>query len=107
MEVNPGGRLCYQYHYNRAVVWTMLQGTGHITLDGEVKDYKNGETALITLGAKPRIENATAVKLVFIKARQGWSSSTPLEEGIQKTYQWFLENRYKFKEVKLYQRQEV
>lgn len=39
--------------------------------------------------------------------KEGWSSSTPLEEGIQKTYQWFLENRYKFKEVKLYQSQEV
>ncbi|NJY64058.1 GDP-L-fucose synthase [Salinimicrobium sp. CDJ15-81-2] len=33
--------------------------------------------------------------------QEGWSSSTPLEEGIQKTYQWFLENKNKFKEVKL------
>ncbi|MDX1760548.1 MAG: GDP-L-fucose synthase [Christiangramia sp.] len=32
---------------------------------------------------------------------EGWSSSTPLEEGIQKTFQWFLENKNKFKEVKL------
>ncbi|MCC8358461.1 GDP-L-fucose synthase family protein [Salinimicrobium sediminilitoris] len=32
---------------------------------------------------------------------EGWSSSTPLEEGIRKTYDWFLNNQNKFKEVKL------
>jgi GDP-L-fucose synthase len=31
----------------------------------------------------------------------GWKASTNLEEGIQKTYQWFLNNQDKFKEVKL------
>tara|TARA_S200000501_G_scaffold13044_1_gene11544 strand:+ start:3258 stop:4214 length:957 start_codon:yes stop_codon:yes gene_type:complete len=31
----------------------------------------------------------------------GWTYSTELEEGIKKTYQWFLENITKFKEVKL------
>jgi len=31
----------------------------------------------------------------------GWKSATLLEEGIQKTYDWFLENQNKFKEVKL------
>jgi GDP-L-fucose synthase len=31
----------------------------------------------------------------------GWTHSTPLSDGIQKTYQWFLENINNFKEVKL------
>lgn len=31
----------------------------------------------------------------------GWEASTNLEEGIQKTYHWFLNNQDKFKEVKL------
>ena len=31
----------------------------------------------------------------------GWQYSTELEEGIQKTYDWFLENINNFKEVKL------
>ncbi len=34
-------------------------------------------------------------------AKEGWSYSTPLKEGIQKTYEWFLENSNKYKEVKL------
>lgn len=33
--------------------------------------------------------------------KEGWTASTPLEEGIQITYKWFLENNKKFKEVKL------
>ena len=32
---------------------------------------------------------------------EGWKSSTDLETGIEKTYQWFLDNQNKFKEVKL------
>ena len=31
----------------------------------------------------------------------GWSAKTDLATGIQKTYQWFLENQDKFKEVKI------
>jgi GDP-L-fucose synthase len=34
-------------------------------------------------------------------AKEGWKSSTSLEDGINKTYNWFLENKNKFKEVKL------
>ncbi|WP_029035335.1 GDP-L-fucose synthase family protein [Salinimicrobium terrae] len=32
---------------------------------------------------------------------EGWSASTSLEEGIQKTYSWFLENNTNYKQVKL------
>ena len=31
----------------------------------------------------------------------GWEYSTELEDGIKKTYQWFLENKNNFKEIKL------
>lgn len=31
----------------------------------------------------------------------GWSAKTTLEEGIQKTYQWFLQNQETFKQVKI------
>jgi GDP-L-fucose synthase len=32
---------------------------------------------------------------------QGWEAKIKLEEGIRETYQWFLENQDKFKQVKL------
>ena len=31
----------------------------------------------------------------------GWQYSTELEDGIKKTYKWFIENIDKFKEIKL------
>jgi GDP-L-fucose synthase len=31
----------------------------------------------------------------------GWKAKTSLEEGIRKTYQWFLEHQGEFKEVKI------
>ena len=31
----------------------------------------------------------------------GWESSTDLEEGIKKTYQWFLDNIENFKQIKI------
>ena len=31
----------------------------------------------------------------------GWTYTTELEEGVKKTYQWFLENIDSIKEVKL------
>ncbi len=71
IEVNPGGRLSYQFHHKRAEVWTMVSGAGRITLDGEVKDYNAGEVAVIPLGAKHRIENPFKDPLVFIEVQHG------------------------------------
>jgi GDP-L-fucose synthase len=31
----------------------------------------------------------------------GWKAKIGLEEGIKKTYQWFLENQESYKEVKM------
>ncbi|TVZ28213.1 mannose-6-phosphate isomerase [Gillisia sp. Hel_I_86] len=71
IEVNPGGRLSYQYHHKRAEVWTIVHGTGRITIDGEVRDYKAGEVVIIPLGAKHRIENPFKEPLVFVEVQHG------------------------------------
>ena len=33
IEVDPGGRLSYQYHHKRSEAWTIVEGVGTITLD--------------------------------------------------------------------------
>ena len=65
IEVDPGERLSYQYHHKRSEAWTIVEGMGRITLDGDVKDYKKGETILIPQGVKHRIENKGDKKLVL------------------------------------------
>ena len=71
IEVDPGGRLSYQYHFKRSEAWTIIEGVGTITLDGEVMDYEVGQTILIEQGVKHRIQNRTNKKVVFIEVQTG------------------------------------
>jgi mannose-6-phosphate isomerase len=71
IEVDPGGRLSYQYHHKRSEVWTIVEGVGVIILDGVDKEYTKGETVLIPQGVKHRIENKGQEKVVFIEVQTG------------------------------------
>ena len=71
IEVDPGGRLSYQYHHKRSEAWTIIDGVGDITLNGVTKEYKVGETILIPQGVKHRIENKKSEKVVFIEVQTG------------------------------------
>ena len=71
IEVDPGERLSYQYHHKRSEAWTIVEGIGTITLDGDIKDYSKGETVLIPQGVKHRIENKASEKVVFIEVQTG------------------------------------
>ncbi len=70
IEVDPGGRLSYQFHHKRPDAWTIVEGVGSITLDGDVKDYSKGETILIPQGVKHRIENKGKEKLFLLRCKQ-------------------------------------
>jgi len=71
IEVDPGGRLSYQYHHKRSEAWTIVKGAGTITLDDHTKEYLKGETILIPQGVKHRIENKKNEKVVFIEVQTG------------------------------------
>lgn len=40
ITVNPGRRLSLQYHHHRAEVWTIVSGIGTITINDDIKVYK-------------------------------------------------------------------
>lgn len=71
IEVNPGGRLSYQYHLKRAEVWTIIQGMARVTLDGEVKDFYPGQVVQISKETKHRIQNPGDKPCVFIEVQTG------------------------------------
>ena len=71
IEVDPGGRLSYQYHHKRSEAWTIVEGKGTITLDGKFKVLNQGETVLIPQGIKHRIENKGQQKVVIIEVQTG------------------------------------
>ena len=71
IEVLPGKRLSYQKHEHRAEHWMMVAGTGKVTLNEQEINVPEGETIDIPLGARHRIENAGAEKLIFIEIQRG------------------------------------
>ena len=71
IEVDPGARLSYQYPRKRSEAWTIVEGTGVITLDGIDKEYTKGQTLIIPKGVKHRIENKGKEKVVFIEVQTG------------------------------------
>lgn len=71
IEVNPGGRLSYQFHHRRSEVWTVVSGIAKVTLEGIAEDYAPKEVIQIPQGAKHRVENAGKEPLVFIEVQLG------------------------------------
>lgn len=71
IEVNPGGRLSYQYHNRRSEVWIIVSGTARVTLEGNVCDFDPGQVIQIPLKAKHRVENPYNHPLVFIEVQLG------------------------------------
>lgn len=71
IEVDPKGRLSYQYHIKRAESWTIIEGQGIVTIDGVEKKVTAGESIKINREAKHRILNSGDSILVFIEIQTG------------------------------------
>ena len=64
IEVEPGQRLSYQYHNKRSETWIIIEGSAIVTINDNSKEYKEGETVVIPLKAKHRVENKNNSLLV-------------------------------------------
>ncbi|MBL6655322.1 MAG: phosphomannose isomerase type II C-terminal cupin domain [Flavobacteriaceae bacterium] len=71
IEVNPGQRLSYQFHNKRSETWIIIEGRAFITIDDNSKEYKKGDTIIIPLKSKHRVENKNNSLLVFIEIQTG------------------------------------
>ena len=71
IEVLPGKRLSYQRHKFRAEHWLIVQGEGVMTLDGEIRKVKVGDSVDIAIEELHRIENTSNQELVFIEVQTG------------------------------------
>jgi mannose-6-phosphate isomerase len=71
IEVQPGKRLSYQRHKFRAEHWLIVQGEGILTLDGERRPVKVGDSVDILIGQLHRIENTSNQELIFVEVQTG------------------------------------
>ena len=71
IEVEPEGKLSYQYHNKRSETWIITKGDSSITLDGVTNKYSCGDTIIIPQGMKHCIENKGKDTVVFIEVQTG------------------------------------
>ncbi|MDE5663108.1 MAG: cupin domain-containing protein [Muribaculaceae bacterium] len=84
LTVNPGCALSYQQHACRDEVWTFIQGSGEIVLNGERRPVKRGDTVFIPKGSRHALRADTL--LTFIEVQSG---SNLVEEDITRfPYDW-------------------
>jgi len=69
--VQPGKRLSYQKHSQRAEHWVVVQGTAKVTLDDRETILSVGAAIDIGVGVAHRVENPGSDLLVFIEVQRG------------------------------------
>ena len=69
--VNPGARLSLQMHYHRSEHWTVISGTGKVTLDDREIIFRENESTFIPIGTRHRLENPGKIPLAVIEVQCG------------------------------------
>ena len=65
--VNSGGKLSLQSHQHRSEHWIIAEGEAEVTINNEIKIFKENETIFIPKGSKHRLTNKTDTKLIIIE----------------------------------------
>lgn len=65
--VGAGKKLSYQSHSCRDEIWTVIEGSGILLLDGHTRNVKRGDVAYITAGMKHALGAVTDLHLIEVQ----------------------------------------
>ncbi len=71
ITVNQGKKLSYQLHHHRSEHWIVVRGMAKVTVDGEIKFVRSGESIFFREGQKHRLENPGKTPLEIIEVQMG------------------------------------
>lgn len=71
ITINPGAKLSLQLHYHRSEHWTVISGTGKLTLDDKEVFFRENESTYIPIGVRHRLENPGKLPLSIIEVQNG------------------------------------
>ena len=71
LEIEPNKRLSYQFHEKRSETWVIINGSPSITINDITKTFNEGDTIIIPVGTKHRIENKGQEIIVLIEIQTG------------------------------------
>ena len=65
--IKAGHHISYQKHAHRTEMWTIVEGTGFIILDGAVRRVERGDTANIKPGMKHAIKADSELHVIEVQ----------------------------------------
>ena len=65
--IHNGESFCYQRHFLRDEIWTIMDGTGCSVLDGKTKMLQGGDVVHIQKGQKHAIKAVTELELIELQ----------------------------------------
>ena len=69
--INPGQSISLQIHYHRSEHWTVIRGTGKLTLNEKEIIFRENESTYIPIGTAHRLENPGKLPLAIIEVQNG------------------------------------
>lgn len=67
LEIEAGKKISYQSHEKRDEIWTIVDGTGVLLLDGHTRNVKRGDVAYITAGMKHALCAVTDLHMIEVQ----------------------------------------
>ena len=65
--IKPGCHISYQRHGHRTEMWTIVEGTGTLIIDGVISKVGRGDTACIEPGTKHAIKATSELHIIEIQ----------------------------------------
>ena len=65
--ITPGQHISYQRHQHRSEIWTFVDGTGKLSINGEIKKIGRGDMAFIQPGTKHAIKADTELHIIEVQ----------------------------------------
>lgn len=65
--ITPGKHISYQWHKHRTEIWTFTEGIGELITDGEIRQVRRGDVAVIPAGMKHAIKAETELHIVEVQ----------------------------------------
>lgn len=80
--INAGKSISYQSHTIRDEIWTIVDGTGDLLIDGHVRNVRRGDVAYITKGQKHAIRATADLRMIEVQM------GVELVESDIERYEW-------------------
>lgn len=65
--IKAGKNISYQVHFHRDEVWTFVDGTGKLAIDGEIREVNSGDTVFIRKGQKHAVKAVTDLHFIEVQ----------------------------------------